>query len=155
MAGRDHQRHAEQITDRIEKKLEELPYLDFVRSYTKPGESVVFVNLKDTVAARSVPDSGIRCARRWATSARPCRPDISGPFYNDEFGDTYSLIYALDLRRLHPSRAARLLPSGMRAELLRVPDVAKVDLIGAQDEKIYLEFSSAADRRTRPRRRAR
>ncbi len=68
----------QQVTDRIEKKLEELPYLDFVRSYTKPGESVVFVNLKDTVRrGGGARRSGTRCARRSTTSARRCPPASS------------------------------------------------------------------------------
>ena len=79
------------------------------RSYTKPGESVVFVNLKDIDAAPATcPTSGTRCARRSTTSSRHLPLGIVGPFFNDEFGDTYSLIYALHRRRLHAPRAARL-----------------------------------------------
>src|ERR1700737_3725778 len=63
---------AKQVTDRIEKKLEELPNLDYLKSYTKPGESGVFVNLRDSTVPPMVRISGIRCARRSATSSRPC-----------------------------------------------------------------------------------
>ena len=111
----------QQITDRIEKKLEELPYLDYVRSYTKPGESVVFVNLKDTRrAAEPCRTSGIRCARRSATSASTLPSGIQGPFFNDEFGDTYSLIYALTSDGF-THRELRDYAERLRAELLRVP----------------------------------
>jgi multidrug efflux pump subunit AcrB len=131
----------QQVTDRIEKKLEELPYLDFVRSYTKPGESVVFVNLKDTVSPAAVPNLWYQVRKKIGDIAHTFPSGIVGPFYNDEFGETFSLIFALtsdgfshrDLR----DHAERL-----RAELLRVRDVAKVDLVGVQDEKIYLEFST-------------
>ena len=84
-----------QVTDRIEKKLEELPYLDFVRSYTKPGESVVFVNLKDTVAAKAVPDLWYQVHKKIDDISHTLPSGINGPFFNDEFGDTYSLVFAL------------------------------------------------------------
>ena len=132
----------QQVTDRIEKKLEELPYLDFVRSYTKPGEFVVFVNLKDTgQPRRRCRTSGTRCARRSTTSANTLPSGIVGPFFNDEFGDTYSLIYAFTADGF-THRELRDYAERLRAELLRVRDVAKVDLVGVQDEKIYLEFST-------------
>ncbi|WP_292299818.1 efflux RND transporter permease subunit [Mesorhizobium sp.] len=131
----------EQITDRIEKKLEELPDLDYVKSYTKPGESVVFVNLKDTVAGDQVQPLWYQ-VRKKLDDIKPTLPSgVQGPFYNDEFGDTYSLIYALTSDSLS-HRELKDLASSLRAGLLTVKDVAKVDLIGQQDEKIYLEFST-------------
>ena len=130
-----------QITDRIEKKLEELPSLDFVRSYTKPGELVVFVNLKDTVAASAVPGLWYQVRKKVDDIRHTFPSGVNGPFFNDEFGDTYSLIYAL-VSDGFTSRELRDYADSMRAELLRIRDVAKVDLVGAQDEKIYLEFST-------------
>jgi multidrug efflux pump subunit AcrB len=130
-----------QITDRIEKKLEELPKLDYVKSYTKPGESVVFVNLKDTVAADEVQPLWYQ-VRKKLDDIMPMMPSgVQGPFYNDEFGDTYSLIYALTADGIS-HRELKDLGTSLRAGLLIVPDVAKVELIGQQDEKIYLEFST-------------
>ncbi|WP_292599343.1 efflux RND transporter permease subunit [Mesorhizobium sp.] len=131
----------EQITDRIEKKLEELPNLDYVKSYTKPGESVVFVNLKDTVAADQVQPLWYQVRKKLDDIKSTMPSDVQGPFYNDEFGDTYSLIYALTSDGIS-HRELKDLASSLRAGLLTVPDVAKVDLIGQQDEKIYLEFST-------------
>ena len=131
----------EQITDRIEKKLEELPDLDYVKSYTKPGESVVFVNLKDTVASDQVQPLWYQ-VRKKLDDIKPTLPSgVQGPFYNDEFGDTYSLIYALTSDSLS-HRELKDLATSLRAGLLTVKDVAKVDLVGQQDEKIYLEFST-------------
>ena len=70
----------QQVTDRIEKKLEELPNIDYSKSYTKPGESVVFVYLRTPPVPRMCQTSGTRCERRWATSNKPCRKACRAPF---------------------------------------------------------------------------
>ncbi|MBV8321353.1 MAG: efflux RND transporter permease subunit, partial [Hyphomicrobiales bacterium] len=130
-----------QVTDRIEKKLEELPNLDYLKSYTKPGESVVFVYLKDSTRAADIPDLWYQ-ARKKVGDIKQTLPDgVQGPFFNDEFGDTYSLIFALTSDGFG-KRELRDYAERVRAELLGVPDVAKIDLLGTQDEKIYLEFST-------------
>ncbi|OWK19725.1 hypothetical protein AJ88_39100 [Mesorhizobium amorphae CCBAU 01583] len=139
--GADTNDTVEQVTDRIEKKLEELPNLDYVKSYTKPGESVVFVNLKDTVGGAEVQPLWYQVRKKMDDIKSTMPAGVQGPFYNDEFGDTYSLIYALSSDGLS-HRQLKDLASGLRADFLRVPDVAKVDLVGQQDEKIYLEFST-------------
>jgi multidrug efflux pump len=130
-----------QITDRIEKKLEEVPHLDYVRSYTKPGESVVFVNLKDSVRASEVPDLWYQVRKKIGDIKQNLPSGINGPFFNDEFGDTYSIIYALTSDGFS-RREMRDFAERLRTGFLLVPDVAKVDFIGVQDEKIYLEFST-------------
>ena len=130
-----------QITDRIEKKLEEVPHLDYVRSYTKPGKSVVFVNLKDSVRAAEVPDLWYQVRKKVGDIRQNLPSGIYGPYFNDEFGDTYSIIYALTADGFS-QREVRDYAERVRTALLLVPDVAKVDLIGVQDEKIYLEFST-------------
>ncbi|MBS0240523.1 MAG: efflux RND transporter permease subunit, partial [Proteobacteria bacterium] len=130
-----------QVTDRIEKKLEEIPGLDYVRSYTKPGESVVFVNLKDSTRAAEVPDLWYQVRKKVSDIRASLPSGIAGPFFNDEFGDTYSLVYAFTSDGFS-MRELRDEVERVRTELLRVPDVAKVDFIGTQDEKIYLEFST-------------
>jgi multidrug efflux pump subunit AcrB len=131
----------EQITDRIEKKLEELPSLDYVKSYTKPGESVVFVNLRDTVGPEEVADAWYQVRKKVDDIKATMPSGVMGPYYNDEFGDTYSLIFALTSDGVS-HRELKDIAAGLRADILEVPDVAKVDLIGEQDEKIYLEFST-------------
>lgn len=130
-----------QVTDRIEKKLEEIPGLDFVRSYTKPGESVVFVHLKDSTSAKDVPDLWYQVRKKVSDIQAMLPTGIAGPFFNDEFGDTYALIYAFTSDGFG-MRELRDEVERVRTEFLRVPDVAKVDFIGTQDEKIYLEFST-------------
>jgi multidrug efflux pump subunit AcrB len=130
-----------QVTDRIEKKLEELPNLDYLKSYTKPGESVVFVNLKDSTGASEIPDLWYQARKKVGDIKQTLPEGVQGPFFNDEFGDTYSLIFALTSDGFG-KRELRDYAERVRAELLGVPDVAKIDLLGTQDEKIYLEFST-------------
>jgi multidrug efflux pump subunit AcrB len=131
----------QQVTDRIEKKLEETPGLDFLRSYTKPGESVVMVNLKDSTLAADVPDTWYQVRKKVSDIQQTLPSGVVGPFFNDEFGDTYSLIYALTADGF-THRELRDHAERVRSELLGVADVAKIDLVGVQDEKIYLEFST-------------
>jgi multidrug efflux pump len=131
----------QQVTDRVEKKLEELPGLDYLKSYSKPGESVVFVTLKDSVRASDVPDLWYQARKKVGDIKQMLPQGVQGPFFNDEFGDTYSLIFALTADGFS-HRDLRDHAERLRGELLSVPDVAKIDLIGAQDEKIYLEFST-------------
>jgi multidrug efflux pump len=130
-----------QVTDRIEKKLEELPNLDYLKSYSKPGESVVFVNLKDSTRASDVPDLWYQVRKKVADIKQTLPEGVQGPFFNDEFGDTYALIFALTSDGFG-KRELRDYAERVRAELLEVHDVAKIDLLGTQDEKIYLEFST-------------
>jgi multidrug efflux pump len=131
----------QQVTDRIEKKLEELPSLDYLKSYTKPGESVVMVNLKDSTRASDVPDLWYQVRKKVGDIKQSLPQGVQGPFFNDEFGDTYALIFALTSDGFS-HRELRDYAERVRAELLSVPDVAKIDLLGTQDEKIYLEFST-------------
>src|ERR1700694_2965479 len=130
-----------QVTDRIEKKLEELPNLDYLKSYSKPGESVVFVNLKDSTRASDVPDLWYQVRKKVGDIKQTLPEGVQGPLFNDEFGDTYSLIFALTAdgfgKRELGDHAGR-----RGGGLLGVPDVATIDLLGTQDEKIYLEFST-------------
>lgn len=130
-----------QVTDRIEKKLEEVPHLDYVRSFTKPGESVIYVNLKDSTPAAAVPDLWYQVRKKVSDIKRSLPSDIVGPFFNDEFGDTYSIVYAFTSDGF-TYREVRDYLEQARTDLLRVPNVAKVDFIGTQDEKIYLDFST-------------
>ena len=130
-----------QITDRIEKKLEELPGVDYLKSYSKPGESVVFVNLKDSTRASDVPDLWYQVRKKVDDIKQTLPQGVQGPFFNDEFGDTYSLIFALTSEGFS-HRELRDQAERVRAELLAVPEVSKIDLLGTQDEKVYLEFST-------------
>jgi multidrug efflux pump subunit AcrB len=131
----------EQVTDRIERKLEELPGLDYVKSYTKPGDSVIFVNLKDTVRAEDVATTWYQVRKKIDDIRHTLPSEIRGPMFNDEFGETYSVIYAFTSDGF-THRELRDEVDNERSEILGIADVAKVELLGVQDEKIYLDFST-------------
>ncbi|MGX5842338.1 efflux RND transporter permease subunit [Mesorhizobium sp. ArgA1] len=130
-----------QVTDRIEKKLEELDSLDFTRSVTTAGKTVIFVNLKDTTKARDVVANWTQVRNMvddiWAQFPQ----GVQGPFFNDRFGDVFGNIYAFTSDGLSP-RQLRDYVEDVRTQILTVPNAGKVDLVGAQDEAIYLEFST-------------
>ena len=131
-----------QLTDRIEKKLQETPRLDFLRSYSKPGESTVFVNVKDSSRPGEIADSWYQVRKKIGDIRATLPQGVQGPFFNDEFGDTFGNIYALygeGFTYAQMKEAA----DRIRNVLLRVPDVAKVNLIGEQDERIYVEVANA------------
>jgi multidrug efflux pump subunit AcrB len=130
----------EQVTDRIERKLQETPGLDFVRSYTIAGRTTVFVNLQGYVRSEQVPDTWYQVRKKMADIQRTLPSGVVGPYFNDEFGDTYGIIYAFTSDGFSHRRLRDYVES-VRSRLLQVRDVSKIDIFGAQDEKIYLEFS--------------
>jgi multidrug efflux pump subunit AcrB len=130
-----------QVTERIERNLEELESLDFSRSVTTPGQTLVFVNLKPTTRARDVPGTWLT-VRNMINDIRGEFPSgVVGPAFNDRFGDVFGNIYAFTADGLTP-RQLRDYVEDARTRILTVPNIGKVDLIGAQDEVIYLEFST-------------
>jgi len=125
----------QQITDRIEKKLQETPSLDYIRSYTRPGETTIFVNLLESTPASAVASTWQK-VRNEVNDIKGTLPSgVSGPFFNDEFGDVYGTIYAFTADGF-TDRELRDYVEGVRNALLTVPDAGKVQLVGAQDEKI-------------------
>jgi multidrug efflux pump len=131
-----------QLTDRIEKKLQETPRLDHLRSYSKPGESVVFVFVKDSSRPDEIKDTWYQVRKKVGDIRGQLPAGIQGPFFNDEFGDTFGNIYALTGDGFSYAQLKEA-ADRIRADLLRVKDVAKVELIGEQDEKIFVEISNA------------
>src|SRR5260370_98412 len=131
----------EQITDRVEKKLQETPGLDYIRSYTVAGTSTVFITLKGSVQSRDVPDVWYQVRKKIGDIRQNLPQGIVGPFFNDEFGDTYGIIYAFAADGF-TQRELRDYVESARSRLLAINDVSKIDIFGAQDEKIYVEFSS-------------
>ena len=132
----------QQVTDRIERKMQEVPFVDWVRSYSKPGESLVFFAIKDSAPAAVVPETFYQVRKKIGDMRNTLPTGIQGPFFNDEFGDVYTNIYALTGDGFG-YRELKDFGDRVRAELLRVPGVAKVDFIGEQDEKIFIEMSNA------------
>lgn len=132
---------ARQVTDRIEKKLEELDALDFTRSQTTAGQTTIFVNLKDTTKARDVPGIWVRVRNMMKDIRGEFPSGVVGPFFNDDFGDVFGNVYAFTADGL-TQRQLRDYVEDVRAKVLTVPNIGKVNLIGAQDEVIFLEFST-------------
>ena len=130
-----------QVTDRIEKKLEELESLDYTRSETVAGQTTVFVELLPTTKAKDVNAIWMRVRNMIADIKGDFPSGVVGPFFNDRFGDVFGNIYAFTSDGL-TQRQLRDLVEDARAKVLTVPNVGKVDIIGAQDEAIYLEFST-------------
>ncbi|WP_102960372.1 efflux RND transporter permease subunit [Mangrovicella endophytica] len=130
-----------QVTDRIEKKLEELENFDFVRSQTTAGSSTIFLNLRDTARSAAVKASWIRVREIISDIKGQMPAGVQGPFFNDDFGDVYGNVYAFTADGL-TQRQLRDYVEAARARVLTVENVGKVNLIGAQDEVIYLEFST-------------
>ncbi|CAN1723748.1 multidrug efflux pump [Hyphomicrobium sp. 1Nfss2.1] len=130
----------EQITDRIEKKLEELESLDYTRSITTPGETTIFVNLRDSTKASDVAPTWMLIRNMIGDIQGQFPSGVVGPFYNDRFGDVYGNIYAFTSDGL-TQRQLRDYVEQVRAKVLTVPNVGKVDIVGAQDEVVFLEFS--------------
>jgi multidrug efflux pump subunit AcrB len=130
----------QQVTDRIEKKLQETPKLDYIKSYTKPGVSVVYVNVLDSTPATMLPEIWYQVRKKVADIRQTLPSGIQGPFFNDEFGDVYGVIYALTYDGF-TLREVRDFAEEARTAFLAEPDVAKVDIFGTQDEKYYLTIS--------------
>jgi multidrug efflux pump len=131
-----------QLTDKIEKKLQETPRLDFLRSYSKPGESVVFVFVKDSSRPDEIKDTWYQVRKKVGDIRGTLPQGVQGPFFNDEFGDTFGNIYALTGDGYTYAQLKET-ADRIRNELLRVRDVAKVELVGEQEEKIYIELANA------------
>jgi multidrug efflux pump len=132
----------EEVTDRIARKLQETPDVDFLRSYSRPGESTLFFTIKDSAPSSKVPDTWYQVRKKVGDITSTLPTGIQGPFFNDEFGDVYTNIYALEsdgfsFAQMH-DYAERL-----RIELLQVPSVQKVDFIADQEQRIYVEIPNA------------
>ncbi|AMP37530.1 efflux RND transporter permease subunit [Ralstonia solanacearum] len=131
-----------QVTDKIEKALQEVPYAWKIRSYSKPGETLVTFQLADTSPAKETPQLWYTVRKKVGDIASSLPAGVRGPYFNDDFGDVYGSIYALSADGF-TYRQLNDYADAIRQQLLRVPNVAKVTLLGDQDEKIYIEFQQA------------
>jgi multidrug efflux pump subunit AcrB len=138
--GASAQQMAEQVTDRIERLAQEVPYADVIRSYTKPGESLTLLQLKDSSPPKDVSGVWYQVRKRLNDGRGTLPQGVIGPFFNDDFGDVYGSIVALSADGFSDEEL-RVFAEDVRTRLLRVPDVAKVELFGAQPEKVYIEIS--------------
>ncbi|HGY9628133.1 efflux RND transporter permease subunit [Pseudomonas juntendi] len=130
-----------QVTDRIEKKLEELDSLDYTKSYTRPGESTVYVYLRDTTKAKDIPEIWYQVRKKIQDIRGQFPSGIQGPGFNDEFGDVFGSIYAFTADGL-TMRQLRDYVEQARAEVRDVPNIGKIEMVGTQDEVLYLNFST-------------
>ncbi len=139
--GATAQQVAEQVTDKIERTLQEVPYADIIRSYSKPGESQIIFQIKDSSRPAEVPQVWYTVRKKVGDIRHTLPQGVLGPFFNDEFGDVFGVIYALETGPGFSWAERKAFADDVRQQLLRVPDVAKVELFGVQDERLYIEIS--------------
>lgn len=132
---------AEQVTDRIEKELMTTGQYDRISSYSRPGESMVTFFAKDTYTSADIPDIWYNVRKKVSDIQHELPVGVQGPFFNDEFGDTFGNIYVLTGKDFDYA-LLKAYADRLQLELQRVPDVAKVELIGLQDQKIWIELSN-------------
>lgn len=132
----------EQVTDRIAKKLQETPDVDFLRSYSRPGQSQLFFSIKDTAPSSKVPDTWYQVRKKISDIGATLPSGVRGPYFNDEFGDVYTNIYSLEGDGYTPAQL-RDYADQLRVELLRVPGVGKIDYFGDQNQHIYIDIANA------------
>ena len=129
-----------QVSDRIEKKLQELPYFDKVETYTKPGFTAMNMAFKDSTPAREVPQLFYQLRKKLGDIRGDLPAELIGPNINDEYGDVDSILYTLTGRGADYAQLKRV-AEAMRQRMLKIPNVTKVDIYGTQDERIFVEFN--------------
>ena len=129
-----------QVTERLERTLQETPHLDFLRSFTRAGVSTIFVNLDGKTNAQEVADTWYHVRKSVGDMRHTLPAGVLGPGFNDDFGDTFGIIYGVTADGFN-HRELRDHVEALRDKLLSVPDVSKIELLGVQDEQIYIEFS--------------
>jgi len=132
----------EQITDKVEKKLQDTPGLDYVKSYSRAGSSVIYVNLRQDVDSDKIRPTWME-VRNLVNDMKQDLPDgVSGPYFNDRFDDVYGSIYALTADG-YSYEEMRQQAEKIRRLLLQTPNVKKVELVGEQPEKVYIEIANS------------
>jgi multidrug efflux pump len=131
---------AEQVVDRMERKLSETPNFLRVRTYVKPGEAQFILELKQSASPKTVPDAWYQVRKKIGDIRGQLPAGVQGPFFNDEFGDVYGTIFALSGKGFSP-KELKAQADLLRLEFLRLDDVGKAEVLGAQDEKVFLEMS--------------
>ena len=131
---------ADQVTDKLEKKLQETPFIDRIRSYSKPGETLIILQLRESTPPREVQNAWYQVRKKIGDIRGTLPGGVVGPFFNDEFGDTFGSIFALSGDGFTYAEVKDY-ADFVRQQLLKVPTVSKVEQYGVQDEKIFIEFS--------------
>ncbi len=138
--GATAQQVSEQVLDKIEKTLQEVPLADKIRSYAKPGEALIIFQIKDSGNPKEVPNIWYGVRKKVGDIRGTLPAGVQGPFFNDEFGDVFGVIYALRTDGFSYAEG-KAFADDVRQQLLRVKDVSKVEMFGQQDEKLYVEIS--------------
>ncbi|MGQ6501201.1 efflux RND transporter permease subunit, partial [Serratia sp. IR-2025] len=128
------------VTDPLEKKLQEVPYLDYLESYSRPGESVIFIYLRDNTPPDKVEELWYTVRKKVKDISPQLPAGVTSPAVNDEFADTYGTIYGFT-REGFTERELRDMVDIVRTEVLTLPDVGKVNLLGIKEEQVILSFS--------------
>ncbi len=131
-----------QVAERIEDKLRQTPYLDFVRTFSLPERTMILVQLKDTIRRDAVPDTWYQVRKKLSDIKSTLPQGVIGPDVNDEYGDVYSSIYALTGNEYSPAELKRV-AERIRKRLLRVQDVEKIDFVGDLPQRVFVEISHA------------
>ncbi|MDM5181139.1 efflux RND transporter permease subunit [Massilia sp. DJPM01] len=131
---------AEQVTDKLEKKLQETPYIDKIKSYSKPGETIIILQLRESTPPRETANAWYQVRKKIGDMRGTLPSGVIGPFFNDEFGDTYGSIFALSADGFNYAEVKEY-ADFVRQQLLHVPLVSKVEQFGVQAEKLNIEFS--------------
>ncbi|UFN48571.1 efflux RND transporter permease subunit [Roseomonas sp. OT10] len=129
-----------QVTERLERRLQETEGLDRLRSFTRPGQSLIFIDLLGSTSGARIPDIWYEVRKKVGDMRHTLPAGVQGPFFNDEFGDTFGIIYGFTADGF-THRELRDFVEDARSELLKVPDVSRIEMIGAQDERVFVEFS--------------
>ena len=132
----------ELITDRIARKLQETPDVDFLRSYSRPGQSQLFFTIKDSAPASKVSEAWYQVRKKVGDMTGTLPAGVKGPYFNDEFGDVYTNIYTLQGDGFSPVQLHDYADQ-LRGELLRLPGVGKIDYFGDRSQHIYIDISNS------------
>jgi multidrug efflux pump len=131
---------ARSVVDRVERKLEELPSLDYVESSVQPGHAILMVSLRDTTPPADVPGLWYQVRKKVGDIVPALPPGVQAPFFNDEFGDVFSIVYAFTGEGFSLPQLRHVLED-VREQLLSVAGVSKIELVGDQEERLYIDFS--------------
>ncbi len=140
--GASAQEVEQQVTDKLEKKIQEIPHLDYTKSFSRPGESMVFVVIKDDTFSEDIPNLWYQVRKKIGDIKHTLPQNLESLTFNDEFSDVYGSMYALTGDGFGYA-ALKKNAELIRAELLKIPDVAKVDFFGEQKQRIFIEISNA------------
>lgn len=140
--GATAQQMQDQVTDKIEKKLQDTPNLDYIKSYSSPGQAVIYVNLTDQAPADSIRSTWHEVRNLTEDMKKDLPEGVYGPYYNDRFDDVYGSVYAITGDG-YSYEELRQKAEKIRRIMLGIQDVSKVEIIGEQSEKVYIEVANA------------